>query len=1059
MPKLPFNHPKTPPEWLSSWPAEDNIRGMFSEGIRSYCYRVLEQERVEELHWTAEVLVLRLGHQQATWRLAGDQWTRKCTCGYVNDRCVHLYAAARIFLEVANAKEWLGRPPRKPRAAAGPVGKVRRRSPEPARASTESDDVGRRLEVEVDFLHEPGKATIRFYLNENDRRQMLRLQRVLNLALHERGDDVARDSWSSVDRRLLRWLGPQLRGQAAVQQGLRVLKLPRERFEYWLEYWSDCPGRFIERATQKPLSVDGNAARMVIGITDQGDWVGIDALIVTPAGKQYHVHEVFGMLAAGQREVVLDGDMLAFAPALTWDTIEEFFSRKSQRMRRKDVCEFLPVLIENRLDIIEGPLVRHETGEGDVRICASADGADILLKATVGRAVIHPGTSVAAGHIREVGREFVVTVFESPFVGPVRRFLRALDLVPEGGGTLRLAGTVEKVTGLVEGWAGLPEAVEKVCDPALASLLGAAAQMTPELSLQDQRNFVQLRVAWSCGDQHLSDAEVQDAVRSRSQVVRTQQGGWLRIDPDAVVRLREQVRDLGLGENAEQRFFRPDARRTLQKLNDELGASVSARSRSLAERLLAEPEPELPSLTAELAAVLRSYQKQGVDFLLDRCLHGVGAILADDMGLGKTLQVLAALTGLMQRPGGKQSRDGGVLGALVVCPASVVAVWLDEAARFCPALRCVPYVGSPEERPALLQRADWDVLVANYALVRNDAEQFAAVEFDYVILDEAQQIKNPNAQIAQIVKQLRTSHALALTGTPLENRLLDLWSIVDFVNPEFLGSQETFCLEYEQLQRRSELAHRIAPVMLRRTKQAVAPELPPRTEELLKVEMGEEQRLLYDTELLRAREIVRDRGPIEILAALTRLRQICCHPTLLLKEPNEIGSAKLDAMMQMVEEILDEGHSALIFSQFTSMIALLEDALGETPSFTITGQTPTKDRARLVKQFSESEDPRVFLLSLRAAGTGLTLTKADYVFIFDPWWNPAVERQAIDRTHRIGQDKPVIAYRLVAADTVEERVLALQREKAELFADVMADAEREPLPQRLTAADLELLLQ
>ena len=462
--------------------------------------------------------------------------------------------------------------------------------------------------------------------------------------------------------------------------------------------------------------------------------------------------------------------------------------------------------------------------------------------------------------------------------------------------------------------------------------------------------------------------------------------------------------------------------------------------------------------------MLRVYQKQGFDFLFDRAAHGVGAVLADDMGLGKTLQILALLTARMrghaagQTPPATPSSD---VRALVICPASVVAVWLQEAEKFCPWLRCAAFAGPAEQRTAVLNRTDWDVLVTNYALIRQDADKFASRDFAFIVLDEAQQIKNPAAQITRVVKQLRTACPIALTGTPLENRLLDLWSIIDFLNPGFLGSEKTFLARYEQPQRARELARQVRPIILRRTKEAVAPELPLRTEETLKIELTEPQREIYDLELMRARQILREKGPVEILAALTRLRQLCCHPQLVLKQQSHAGSAKLDTLREMVVEVLEEGHSMLVFSQFASMLELIREDEGvrEMPSFMITGRTPAAKRAQLVRQFNESAEPQLFLLSLKAAGTGLTLTKADYVFLFDPWWNPAVERQAIDRTHRIGQEKPVIAYRLVAADTVEEKVQALQKEKEQLFAEVMADSEHAALPQRLDMADIKSLLE
>jgi SNF2 family DNA or RNA helicase len=461
-------------------------------------------------------------------------------------------------------------------------------------------------------------------------------------------------------------------------------------------------------------------------------------------------------------------------------------------------------------------------------------------------------------------------------------------------------------------------------------------------------------------------------------------------------------------------------------------------------------------LPATLDAVLRPYQKAGFEFLAERTAYGIGPILADDMGLGKTLQALALFAAMQEQRREARPR------ILVVCPASVVDVWLDQARQFCPALDCRAYRGERAARHALLEGEGWSILVTTYALVRLDAERFFGVSFDLVVLDEAQRIKNPDARISQVIRRLRTDRALAMTGTPLENRLLDLWSIMEFLNPGFLGSREAFLAAYAAPGRGRDLAARLAPIILRRTKEAVAPELPPRTEELLTIDLLPEQRSLYEAELARARETLARRGPIEMLAALTRLRQICCHPALLGEAGagGGPGSAKLETLLDMLAELVAEGHSALVFSQFTTMLGHIGDRLeaADIPRLTLTGETPAVRRAELVRDFNTGEQPRVFLLSLRAAGAGITLTRADYVFLYDPWWNPAVERQAIDRTHRIGQDKPVFAYRLISRGTVEEKVLALQAEKARLFQDVLAGSADRIAAARLTAEDFRRLL-
>ena len=361
-----------------------------------------------------------------------------------------------------------------------------------------------------------------------------------------------------------------------------------------------------------------------------------------------------------------------------------------------------------------------------------------------------------------------------------------------------------------------------------------------------------------------------------------------------------------------------------------------------------------------------------------------------------------------------------------------------------------------------------DLIVTNYALLRRDLEALQKFAFRAVILDEAQFIKNPAAQVTQSVKQLRADHLLALTGTPLENRLLDLWSIVDFIQPGYLGTQEHFTHTYEPRGEEAENAQRIArrrlsaklrPLMLRRLKQRVAKDLPDRIEERRDCQLGEDQRKLYLAELRRSREqvfqTVAERGlnqsKIHVLAALTRLRQICCHPQLV---GNDAVSGKTETLFELLDPLLADGQKVLVFSQFVQVLKLLELECQRRQIRThlLTGQT--KQRQDVVNAFQNDPNPAVFLLSLRAAGTGLNLTTASYVVLYDPWWNPAVEAQAIDRSHRIGQVNTVNAYRLIAPGTVEEKIWELQQSKAQTIADVLGE---EGFARSLSKTDLEYL--
>ena len=415
------------------------------------------------------------------------------------------------------------------------------------------------------------------------------------------------------------------------------------------------------------------------------------------------------------------------------------------------------------------------------------------------------------------------------------------------------------------------------------------------------------------------------------------------------------------------------------------------------------------------------------------------------MGLGKTVQALAWLLHLAETVSQQAAASGRTtpFRALIVCPKSVMHGWLTETERFAPTLTALSFTPThayarrmpgPPDKPALL--------VVNYTQLRLQPDWFKSHTWDAIVLDEAQFIKNPSSQTAVIARSLHTSHRLALSGTPIENRLLDLWSLFAFAQPGLLGAQASFKRQYpvEDETSTSRLHQRVRHFLLRRTKAQVAPELPPRTEDEIVVDLEGPQRVLYDAELKRARAQLLgietnkalDGVRFNVLASLLRLRQICCHPALISDAHADMPSAKIDALVERLEELRDEGQQVLVFSQFVSLLELIRPRLAAAaiPYLMLTGQT--ENRAELVDKFQSDKTQTVFLLSLKAAGFGLNLTAASYVILYDPWWNPAVEAQAIDRTHRIGQTRPVIAYRLVAADTVEQKILAMQREKSAL---------------------------
>lgn len=465
---------------------------------------------------------------------------------------------------------------------------------------------------------------------------------------------------------------------------------------------------------------------------------------------------------------------------------------------------------------------------------------------------------------------------------------------------------------------------------------------------------------------------------------------------------------------------------------------------------------------AGLQATLRDYQRAGLAWLQLLREQGFGGVLADDMGLGKTLQTLAHL--LIEKAQGRLDRP-----ALVVAPTSLVFNWRREAARFAPDLRVLVLHGADRHRRfAALGRAD--LVLTTYALLPRDLDALRRQRWHLLVLDEAQNIKNARSKAAQSVGKLDSRHRLCLTGTPLENHLGELWSLFNFLMPGYLGDDASFrrrfrtpIEKHEDAGVRAQLAQRIAPFLLRRTKSEVARELPPRTEMIRSVALEGGQRDLYET--VRAAMQAEVQAEIErrglalsritLLAALLRLRQICCDPRLLKTEEAQRvkESAKLDLLMTLLPEMLREGRRILLFSQFTSMLALIEQALRERGIGYLLLTGATQDRESLVDRFQREEVP-LFLISLKAGGVGLNLTAADTVIHYDPWWNPAVENQATDRAHRIGQDKPVFVYKLISEGTVEEKIAELQARKHALAESLFAESAESLALDDATVAEL-----
>lgn len=498
------------------------------------------------------------------------------------------------------------------------------------------------------------------------------------------------------------------------------------------------------------------------------------------------------------------------------------------------------------------------------------------------------------------------------------------------------------------------------------------------------------------------------------------------------------------------------------------GLQRSKAFKQLVQSIL-EPQDGEFEIPPSLEPVLRDYQKTGFKWLKTLASYGLGGILADDMGLGKTLQVLAFI--LSEKSTDSEHSD--IEPALVISPTSLIYNWQEEAAKFTPELKVIVIEGSPQERQIQLAEAiEYDLVVTSYPILRRDIEDFAQIDFSYCFLDEAQHIKNPQTINAKSVHQIKAKNYFALTGTPIENSLTELWSIFHFILPGYLLSHQEFRQKYEQPIIKgedplplTELSRHVQPFILRRLKKDVLQELPAKIETQLNTFLTEDQKKIYLAYLQEAQKKIAqeiaavgfERSQFKILAALTRLRQICCHPAMFIE--NYSGeSGKMLLFQEILSEALAGGHRLLVFSQFTSMLEIIQNHLiaENIPYFYLNGSTNAQERIRMASAFNEGQG-QVFLISLKAGGTGLNLVGADTVIHFDPWWNPAVEEQATDRAYRIGQKNPVQVIRLITQGTVEEKVSRLQARKKQLINAVIQPGET--LLSKLSESELRDLFE
>jgi superfamily II DNA or RNA helicase len=551
------------------------------------------------------------------------------------------------------------------------------------------------------------------------------------------------------------------------------------------------------------------------------------------------------------------------------------------------------------------------------------------------------------------------------------------------------------------------------------------------------------------------------ALRKGENMVRLDDGTY-GVMPEEWLRRFGMLAGLGTPEDGHIRFRRSQAGLLDALLASEPEATCDETFSRMREQLRLFQGVEAATQPDGFVGHLRDYQREGLGWMDFLRRFSFGGCLADDMGVGKTAQVLA----LLETRRGMRAAGEPLGPSLVVVPKSLVFNWKQEAERFAPQLRVLDYTGLDRKGDDF---AEYDLILTTYGTLRRDALRMKDVKFDYVVLDEAQAIKNAATESAKAARLLHASHRLALSGTPVENHLGELWSLFEFLNPGMLGAASVFKLAGGSArdpgeETRTMLAQALRPFILRRTKQQVARELPAKTEQTLYCEMDAVQRKLYNELRQHYRQSLLSRveteglakSKIQVLEALLRLRQAACHPGLLDAKRLGEGSAKLDVLLDQLREVIDEGHKALVFSQFTSLLSIVRNRLEGAGIVYEYLDGSTRDRQARVERFQNDAACPLFLISLKAGGLGLNLTAAEYVFLLDPWWNPAVEAQAVDRAHRIGQTRQVFAYRLIARDTVEEKVLELQKTKRDLAAAIIG--ENNSVIGNLRREDLELLL-
>ena len=761
------------------------------------------------------------------------------------------------------------------------------------------------------------------------------------------------------------------------------------------------------------LYMPGNPSTRIIGVSSQANKIYF-------AEIPKELSRLFGLVAEGRLMFPLDGR-------------EELMARVA-RLEALMPVQLPDELLGNEVKGDERTIVRlHPEGRGIV--------VDIFKKPLTGGPLCRPAIGNKTVSCAVAGeRKVVIRNFEKEIetASKIKSILRLPQDSKSGPWTWTI-NDQDQALQVVERLQDLPEKEVIVEWPKESDKIDITRQATLSdlhVRISSERNWFGLEGEIKLGEVEANIEELLDSVSKGERFVRLSRNKYLALSEELVSGLK-MLSDVARRNKEGKPIVNDVALPALEALLEQAGsvfAHEEWQKKIQQFKAAMDLDPKLPVI---LKAELRDYQIEGFKWLAKMSAWGMGCCLADDMGLGKTLQVLAVLL---------HNMDAGPV--LVLAPSSVGFNWINEARKFAPTLNPILY-RDKNRKELLKDLGPGDLIVTSYSLVWRDIDELNKIEWGTLVLDEAQAVKNAHTKTAKAVHTLKAKWKVAMTGTPVENHLSDLWSLFKAVVPGLFGSWEAFKHKFvipievdKDSNARRALSKVVRPFILRRTKAEVLEELPSRTEQVLYAELSDEERALYESVRLKALEDIEKDGSGEksrfkILAALTKLRQIACHPAMVLEDWDG-PSAKIDILLDTLDALIEGGHRALIFSQFTTLLELVRNELEKNgiSYLMLTGKTPVKTRDGLIDSFQRG-NADCFLISLKAGGTGLNLTAADYVIHMDPWWNPAVEDQATDRVHRIGQTRPVTVYKLVSKGTIEERILSLHKEKKDLISGVL----------------------